>query len=92
MGGGGSLMGMVSLRGTPADYAEWVSSGATGWSWEDVLPFYKKLENDWDFKNEFHGQSGAIPIRRLPKAKWQAINRKRLVITPNAMDMSMLRI
>ena len=75
MGGGGSLMGMVSLRGTPADYAEWVSAGATGWSWEDVLPFYRKLENDWDFDNELHGQDGPIPIRRLPKAKWQPLTR-----------------
>ena len=75
MGGGGSLMGMVSLRGTPADYADWVQAGATGWSWEDVLPYYRKLENDWDFNNELHGQDGAIPIRRLPKAKWQPLTK-----------------
>jgi len=75
MGGGGSLMGMVSLRGTPADYADWVQAGATGWSWDDVLPYYRKLENDWDFNNELHGQDGSIPIRRLPKAKWQPLTK-----------------
>ena len=73
MGGGGSLMGMVSLRGTPADYSDWISSGAEGWSWDNVLPYYKKLENDWDFHNEFHGDQGLIPIRRLPKTKWQPL-------------------
>jgi len=75
MGGGGSLMGMVSLRGTPADYADWVQAGATGWNWEDVLPYYRKLENDWDFDHELHGKDGPIPIRRLPKAKWQPLTK-----------------
>lgn len=70
MGGGGSLMGMVSLRGTPDDYAQWVDQGAQGWSWEDVLPYYRKLEHDWDFKDDFHGQEGPIPIRRLAKELW----------------------
>src|SRR5882724_6059263 len=46
MGGGSSVMGMVALRGTPDDYAEWESLGASGWGWSDVLPFFRKLEND----------------------------------------------
>ena len=44
MGGGSSVMGMVALRGTPDDYAEWEAAGATGWGWNDVLPFFRKLE------------------------------------------------
>jgi 5-(hydroxymethyl)furfural/furfural oxidase len=75
MGGGGSLMGMVSLRGTPQDYAEWVSAGAIGWSWEEVLPYYRKLENDWNFDSEFHGQGGPIPIRRLEKSQWPPLTK-----------------
>jgi len=70
MGGGGSLMGMVSLRGTPADYSQWVERGAKNWAWEDVLPYFKKLETDIDFDNEMHGLSGPIPIRRLSKEQW----------------------
>ena len=40
MGGGSSVMGMVALRGTPDDYAEWEAAGATGWGWNDVLPLF----------------------------------------------------
>src|SRR5262249_5570011 len=49
MGGGSSVMGMVAYRGTPDDYSEWEAHGAEGWGWEDVLPFYRKLEHDLDF-------------------------------------------
>lgn len=64
MGGSSSVMGMIALRGTPDDYDEWAESGATGWSWSDVLPFFKKLETDVDFGNDLHGANGPIPIRR----------------------------
>ena len=64
MGGGSSVMGMVALRGTPDDYAEWESLGATGWGWNDVLPFFRKLENDFDFAGDLHGKDGPVPIRR----------------------------
>ena len=80
MGGGGSVMGMVALRGTPADYAEWEQAGAVGWNWHGVLPFYRKMETDWDvksvdFKNELHGDSGPIPLRRLPREQWPPLTR-----------------
>src|SRR5262245_421659 len=70
MGGGGSVMGMVALRGTPADYAEWERLGATGWGWNDVLPFYCKLEADLDFRGDRHGADGPIPVRRIPRDLW----------------------
>src|ERR1051325_2202728 len=70
MGGGSSVMGMVALRGTPDDYAEWVELGAAGWSWDDVLPYFNKLERDLDFAGPLHGASGPTPIRRTPPADW----------------------
>ncbi len=70
LGGGGSVMGMVSLRGTPADYAEWVLNGAKGWGWDDVLPYFRKLENDFNFNGPLHGNDGFIPIRRIEKTQW----------------------
>ena len=75
MGGGGSVMGMVALRGTPADYAEWSQDGAAGWDWDGVLPFYRKMETDWDVKSELHGDSGPIPLRRLPREQWPPLTR-----------------
>src|SRR3954447_18772507 len=70
MGGGSSVMGMVALRGTPDDYAEWVELGAAGWGWNDVLPFFNRLEKDFDYDGELHGGDGPVPVRRIPKEQW----------------------
>jgi len=70
MGGGSSLMGMVALRGTPDDYDGWAQLGAAGWSWQDVLPFFRRLESDVDFEGADHGSEGPVPIRRLPAGDW----------------------
>jgi 5-(hydroxymethyl)furfural/furfural oxidase len=70
MGGGSSVMGMVAYRGTPDDYAEWEELGAQGWAWNDVLPFYCKLEHDQDFGGALHGKDGPVPIRRTKEADW----------------------
>jgi 5-(hydroxymethyl)furfural/furfural oxidase len=73
MGGGSSVMGMIALRGTPDDYAEWETLGAAGWGWNDVLPFFKKLERDTDFTGEMHGADGPVPVRRIPKNQWPPV-------------------
>jgi 5-(hydroxymethyl)furfural/furfural oxidase len=44
--------------------------GATGWSWKDVLPYFKKVEHDLDFDGPYHGKDGRIPVRRIPQAHW----------------------
>ena len=75
MGGGSSVMGMVAYRGTPDDYAEWEAHGAAGWGWNDVLPYYRKLENDLDFGGEMHGHSGPVPIRRTSPDDWAPLSK-----------------
>src|SRR6516165_10739441 len=70
LGGGSTVMGMVAHRGTPDDYAEWEALGATGWGWKSVLPYYRKLENDWDFDGPLHGEAGPVPIRRTKQEEW----------------------
>jgi 5-(hydroxymethyl)furfural/furfural oxidase len=75
MGGGSSVMGMVAYRGTPDDYAEWEAQGATGWGWNDVLPFYRKLEHDLDFGGEMHGNDGPVPIRRTKPEDWAPLSK-----------------
>jgi 5-(hydroxymethyl)furfural/furfural oxidase len=70
MGGGSSLNDMQANRGTPDDYDDWARNGATGWSWKDVLPFFKKAERDVDFDGPLHGQNGPIPIRRIYPDCW----------------------
>jgi 5-(hydroxymethyl)furfural/furfural oxidase len=76
MGGGSSVMGMVALRGTPDDYAEWEALGAAGWGWNDVLPFFRKLEKDFDYAGaELHGGDGPVPVRRIPKEQWPPLSK-----------------
>jgi 5-(hydroxymethyl)furfural/furfural oxidase len=75
MGGGSSVMGMVALRGMPADYDGWAELGAKGWGWNEVLPFFRKLETDSDFHGELHGENGPVPIRRTPTEQWPPLTR-----------------
>ncbi len=70
MGGSSSIMGMMAQRGLPSDFNEWERMGATGWGWQDVLPFFNRLENDWDFDGPLHGKEGPIPIRRYKRESW----------------------
>jgi 5-(hydroxymethyl)furfural/furfural oxidase len=70
LGGGSSINGQMANRGAPTDYDEWHARGATGWTWENVLPYFKKLERDLDFDDEWHGQDGPIPVRRIPESQW----------------------
>jgi 5-(hydroxymethyl)furfural/furfural oxidase len=75
IGGGSSVMGMVALRGLPDDYDEWQALGATGWDWNAVLPYFRRLETDWDFTGKLHGGEGPIPVRRTPQAEWPPLAR-----------------
>jgi len=70
MGGTSSINGMVALRGMPDDYDEWSAMGAAGWSWDEVLPYFRALETDTDIDGPAHGQDGPIPIRRVPRSEW----------------------
>lgn len=70
MGGGSSINAMIALRGVPGDFAEWVEAGAVGWSFDDVLPYYRKLETDLDFADDRHGAGGPITVRRHRREDW----------------------
>jgi 5-(hydroxymethyl)furfural/furfural oxidase len=70
MGGGSSINVQSANRGLPRDYDEWRDLGAAGWGWDDVLPYFCKLETDLDFEGELHGSGGPIPIRRIFRPDW----------------------
>jgi 5-(hydroxymethyl)furfural/furfural oxidase len=70
LGGGSSINGQMANRGAPTDYDEWEARGATGWNWQDVLPYFRKVERDLDFDGPFHGKDGRIPVRRIPIKHW----------------------
>jgi 5-(hydroxymethyl)furfural/furfural oxidase len=70
LGGGSSINGQLANRGAPTDYDEWHARGATGWNWDSVLPFFKKVERDMDFDGPWHGNEGRIPVRRIFPDLW----------------------
>jgi len=63
-GGCSAINVTFSMRGWPDDYDGWASIGNKGWSFSDVLPYFRKLETDHDYSNKWHGQTGPHPIRR----------------------------
>jgi 5-(hydroxymethyl)furfural/furfural oxidase len=75
MGGGSSINGQMANRGQPADYDEWAELGAAGWTWQNVLPYFKKLERDQQMSGPEHGKDGPVPIRRVPLDEWPAFSR-----------------
>ncbi len=68
LGGSSSTNAMVYVRGNKADYDEWESLGNNGWSYDDVLPYFIKSENNENFKGSYHGTDGPLHVCR-PKRK-----------------------
>jgi choline dehydrogenase len=62
LGGGSSVNAMLYVRGVPADYDEWEALGATGWSYKDVLPYFKRAESNNRFCNDVHGVAGPLGV------------------------------
>ncbi|MEC9309913.1 MAG: mycofactocin system GMC family oxidoreductase MftG [Chloroflexota bacterium] len=64
IGGGSSINGQAMQRGMPEDFESWASLGNDEWSYTKVLPFFRKMENDTDIRDDFHGTDGPMPVRR----------------------------
>jgi choline dehydrogenase len=62
LGGSGSINGQVYVRGNRRDFDDWAQSGAVGWSYSDVLPFFKKLETHPFGPSEYHGDEGPLKL------------------------------
>jgi choline dehydrogenase len=63
--GGTSWLTRFTPRGAPADYDAWAAGGNQGWSWDEVLPYFIRLESDLDFgADTWHGASGPMPSNR----------------------------
>tara|TARA_B100000686_G_scaffold40100_1_gene41450 strand:- start:3648 stop:5204 length:1557 start_codon:yes stop_codon:yes gene_type:complete len=65
IGGSSSVNGQVFFRGIPEDYDEWEDLGNNGWSYLNILKYFRRSENDLTFgSDDFHGNQGPIPVRR----------------------------
>lgn len=66
LGGCSSVNGMLYLRGNKKNYDDWAAAGCTGWSYDDVLPMYKKHEAHQDGESAFHGGKGEFAVTKHP--------------------------
>ncbi|WP_292687582.1 MULTISPECIES: GMC family oxidoreductase [unclassified Novosphingobium] len=66
MGGTSSINGMMYSRGHRADYDGWAASGLTGWSFADVLPYFRRSENNWRGASVWHGGDGPLRVSSNP--------------------------
>src|ERR1700733_6972334 len=66
LGGSSSVNAMVYMRGQAADYDHWRQLGNAGWSYADVLPFFKKAERNERLHDEFHGGDGPLNVAERP--------------------------
>lgn len=64
VGGSSSINGAYFMRAVPEDFERWVQAGNDAWSFEKVLPYYRRLEDDRDFGGPLHGAGGPIPVKR----------------------------
>jgi len=66
IGGSSSINGMVYVRGSAEDFDSWDESGATGWSYADVLPYFKRQENSKGGQEGWRGTDGPLHVQRGP--------------------------
>src|ERR1700712_3316788 len=75
VGGSSAMNGQIAIRGMLEDFDDWAEAGCAGWTGQDVLPYFIKLETDVDFGDEpYHGTTGPIPVRRAPLAEWGPVD------------------
>ena len=65
VGGSSSINGLIFIRGQHQDFDDWAQMGAVGWSYEDVLPHFRRLERHEGGEDGFHGRDGELPVSQL---------------------------
>jgi choline dehydrogenase len=73
IGGSSAINAMIYMRGQAADYDHWRQLGLAGWSWDDVLPCFKKHENSFLGESELHGVGGELRIEE-PRVHWELLD------------------
>ena len=95
LGGTSSINGMVYMRGTPTDYDGWRQKGCEGWGYDDVLPFFKKAEDQERGADEFHGVGGPLhvsnPVRCAARRRDGARRRSRPASRPTTISTAPAR-
>ncbi len=74
-GGSSAINGQIFLRGVPEDYDNWASWGNEEWGFQDCLPYFRKLETDTTYSDDFHGTDGPIICHRFQPETWQDVSK-----------------
>ena len=64
LGGSSAVNATVAMRPRPADFAKWAERGVDGWSFDEVLPAFKRMENTPTGDDAYHGRTGPLPVRQ----------------------------
>src|SRR3989338_7207759 len=68
LGGSSAINGMVYFHGHPLDFDDWAALGARGWSYEDVLPYFKRSEDNLTYRDSpWHGAQGEMAVSHIKK-------------------------
>jgi choline dehydrogenase len=67
IGGGSTINAQIYTRGNALDYDEWRQMGCTGWGYDDVLPYFRKAEDNDTWDNKYHGKGGPLGVSQ-PRA------------------------
>lgn len=62
LGGTSAINGLLYVRGVPRDYDEWAAAGFAGWSWDEVLPYFRRAERNVRGADELHGDAGPLDV------------------------------
>jgi choline dehydrogenase len=73
IGGGSSINGQAMQRGFPEDFDSWAALGNDEWSYDKILPYFRKSERDLDIQDDCHGSDGQVPVRRRQSGAWPGI-------------------
>jgi choline dehydrogenase len=75
LGGTSSVNAMIAVRGNRRDYDDWAALGLAGWSFDEVLPYFKRLEASWRGAGPWHGGDGPVRISRMQGAEllWEPL-------------------
>jgi choline dehydrogenase len=84
LGGSSSMNAMIYIRGHRTDFDTWASMGADGWSYDEVLPYFKRSEDNERIHDEFHGSGGGLNVA---DPVWTSPLTKRFIASAQAVGM-----
>ena len=87
IGGSSAINAMIAMRGQAADYDSWRQDGLLGWGWEEVLPYFKQLEDHFMGPSEYHGSGGGWRVEP-PRVSWEILD----VVANAAQQMGIPKI